>query len=299
MVDLRKKYEEFAPIHQSKNGVGSVDDFSRVLGNYQSSCSDFRNVIFRGENELFDSKNSRYDTFLIPKIARLAVEKGTGLTPYKKGIANSFGQLNITNEEIDELIGFRKNSPRTDLLPNAASWIPLAQHYGAKTRLLDFTRNPLVALFFACWNSRAASISKDDGVVFMVLPDTLRPQTLDRANVKQGDIEQGIPQSMFELFECWPLSDVNEHTGHMLIPLHNEYALNNRLRAQDGLFVWWNPPYKHMRENTVNWYFPIIVRGGNKHGILKCLGSLGICPYRLFPDDEGLKYQASLDKALA
>ncbi len=40
--------------------------------------------------------------------------------------------------------------------------LTLAQHYGLATQLLDWSLNPLVALYFAC-----ESLSNDDGIVFI------------------------------------------------------------------------------------------------------------------------------------
>lgn len=43
----------------------------------------------------------------------------------------------------------------------------LMQHYSFPTRLLDITRNPLVALFFACYTEQDRDGAKDDGKVYV------------------------------------------------------------------------------------------------------------------------------------
>lgn len=66
--------------------------------------------------------------------------------------------------------------PRAPAIAERLKWLQIAQHYGYPTRLLDWTQNPVVALYFACCDQ----LDKDGLVVVM------RPVELN-AQVKTDD----------------------------------------------------------------------------------------------------------------
>lgn len=211
MADLKREYQSWEVIHKHGDGVSCLREFAIVLDNYQTAHADFKSAIYRGEPNLYDSKNTGYDTYLTSKIGRDGIIYNKTFTPYTR---HANGKLNLTTEELAEINKFQDDRDY-DLAPSSSIWLSLAQHSGAKTRLIDFTSSPLVALFFACWTPRMDDgWVSNDGVVFLVLPNGLRPQTKPRDKVKPGDIEQGCPASFFEIFEPWSLSPVHSNVGH-------------------------------------------------------------------------------------
>ncbi len=132
-------YVEDVTVNSVADMINFVHDHKNDFEIPNKKTENLNKNFFRGESEDFGN------TSLFPKVFR----------------SNEYKRY-----ETDILLELISIAPEVFSNKSTFEQLVLAQHYGAPTRLLDITSNPLIALFFACENySKKNSIEKD-GFVF-------------------------------------------------------------------------------------------------------------------------------------
>jgi hypothetical protein len=128
-------------------GAGSVDAFTCALDSLK--LGNFR--LFRGQ---------RRDVPLIPKIGRDDLKVLCGAT-------------SIEAVERSMMDRFKREAHPFFPVAQPSEWdlLAIAQHHGMATRLLDWTLNPLIALWFACVDPLNTGKKRGNAVVWVFCPD--------------------------------------------------------------------------------------------------------------------------------
>lgn len=123
-------------------------------------------------------------------------------------------------DEVSLVLSFRAMAP--GLLPDQPAdeweWYYLMQHYGLPTRLLDWTENPLAALYFALDRADATT----DPCIWVLDPVTLNALSGENAILTPGEQSKAVDNWLPE--NCYKGAKPIE-----LIPNEKSYLKDNRL----------------------------------------------------------------------
>lgn len=220
---------------------------------------------FRGESR---------DTYrLIPKIGRLTKAK-----------VNEDGtkklELRPASAVIDErkiLIRFKQLAlPLLKAVPSDDwAWLALAQHHGLPTRLLDWTSNPLVALYFAVGNKYSEADLQRERITN---PSCTGNAVIYHLRTRHGLIDEGEePANPFEVDEAIFAAPV----------------VTPRIQAQRGYFSIQKDVHRSFQEIFLEKYTKrhvqrLIIPFEYRERIRQELLRVGIDHFHIFPDLDGL-----------
>ncbi|MDH1813916.1 FRG domain-containing protein [Comamonas aquatica] len=269
-----------------------------------------RRLYFRGQ-----SKRATEGYPLTPSVAR-----------YKH-----LGSLSLTEREQKEcevletfsnhLLTYVQHRPQT-----AWEELAIAQHHGLPTRFMDWTTNPLVALYFA---TRQTEKDKDgapvDSAVYVLISNPKRYADLKRGQAAQvkpvGDAAtesasepEDDAYDDFSTDESTPVAattgtttpsdstELSADVGPLELPtpfkiseniIYDPPHVSPRIRAQDGVLLACWQPMQSLDEKD---YLEIIIKQAAHEDIRRRLDQYGVFDKQLFPDLDGiakwLKYRA-------
>lgn len=260
-----------------------VDTFEDYLQLVKDELKD--KTYFRGQGQSVDDGHS-----LLPSVGRFGKELGLdyyGLERLEQEVLDTFK---------NHLVSFVKHIPVND-------WeaLSLAQHHGLPTRFIDWTTNPLVALYFA-----VREAPKNDHAAVYVLAykpkeyfDFIKENrgvkpVSDLATERSGSATdtddpyesyQDVDETEDDELEKAEAKEIPNPFDIMENVIFTPPHVSERIKAQDGVLMAFSNPTETL---TPEKYIEISIKKSAREEILHRLEKFGVFDRQLFPDLDGV-----------
>lgn len=257
--------------------INNIQDFLIIIDNLKSSydCG------FKGEDLWYRGISDMEKHSLLPSILRGSILDNNDykyeneLSVYQSFIRESRSYINLTNDHFLLLC--------------------YAQHFNVPTRLLDFTVNPLVALYFAC-----KELKSKDGAVWMINTKEYNKQVNDVFNKKKlvnssiEEMKQGILDKVFSkeskvaVLYPFPIAVIPHYIDQRMMAQGSRFLLwGDTPVCLERMFVYGDYIDTHY-DNTNSFVKRIRIPAKRKANLLNQLDMLGVNEKMLFPGLDGI-----------
>lgn len=204
-----------------------------------------------------------------------------------------YPRLSKRNRALNLLNDFKRfgelKLPKAPSANEEFKWIQLAQHYGLPTRLLDWTKNAAIALYFACEQE-----PKKDGAVFI-----LNPIDLNREAFPKGARVFDPHQDAKLIKKYLMLDGSRDPKGLKTIALNPPWN-SERIMLQQGVFTLHGSRRFILTDRQAPSLVYLKIEKDYKAILLQELERVGINEMSIFPEAEHmcryLKWREKLDE---
>ena len=185
----------------------------------------------------------------------------------------------LANPYLENIPGF----PYDQGIPSYWGWLFLMQHYGVATRIMDWSKDALVALIFACKNRSAYEQTQDAGV-YALNPTELNTAFNLYSYLPAGYVPNAQENRVYELFGPDSGSaDPSKKPLAVIGPWNSP-----RIMAQKGTFTVFphitNPVALNKIEDSSKYLYKITISRDACDRIVAQLANYGILEASLFPE---------------